>query len=263
MEQVLLHEIPTRLHKNSTIVIPAYNEREVIAGTLEEVCSYISKNQLKWSVIVSVEGDDGTDKIISSYSQKFPFISMVKSNGRSGKGAAVKRVLDLLHSEYVILMDADGSLPFETIVNNLSYLGDSDALIFSRYFNHNRIPFIRRFLSRGFNVLVRASLRISIRDTQSGYKVFMTEQFVNAMKKVGPTNAFWDVSLLYHLNKENMRIKEIECEYTHRREGKFGYYAGVLSFAISLVAFRVRHSRFHKYIPKSIIDLYYKKFRWI
>lgn len=261
MEQATSRGIPILFQKTITIVIPAYNEEEAIGKSLDEVGSYISDNDLKWSIVVSVDGDDDTDKIVAMYSKKFPFISMSKSSGRGGKGAAVKRVIDSLDSEYVILMDADGSISFESIVNGLCLLADSDCLIFSRYSNHNRIPLFRRFLSRGFNVLVRASLGLRIMDTQSGYKIFRTEQFVKAMRKVETTDAFWDVSLLYHLSKEGAKIKEIGCHYDHRKEGKFHPMNLVAGFAISLVAFRIRHSRFNRYVPEAFVSLYRRKFR--
>jgi glycosyltransferase involved in cell wall biosynthesis len=263
MEQAISQKIPSVFHKTSTIIIPAYNEEKVIGKNLEEVGTYISDNNLKWSVIVSVDGDDNTGKLVSSYSERFPFISIAKSNERNGKGAAVKRVIDKLNSEYVILMDADGSLAFETIVKNLDLLEDSDCLIFSRYFSRNNIPFLRKFLSRGFNILVRALLDLEVRDTQSGYKVFKTKPFIRAMRMVGPTNTFWDVALLYYLYRDKLKIKEISCEYDHRKESKFHPIGEIFGQGISLIAFRIRHSRFYKYIPKSLVSLYYRKLRWI
>lgn len=263
MNQTVSKDIPMQFHNTSTIIIPAYNEEEVIGRQLEEVGSYISSNRLNWSVIVSVDGNDDTGKIVSSYSEKYPFVSMVRSSERGGKGAAIKRVLEGLNSEYVILMDADGSLALQTIVNSLNLLNDSDGLIFSRYFKHNSIPFVRRFLSRGFNILVRAALGINIKDTQSGYKVFRTKPFVSAMKKVGSTNTFWDVALLYYMNENKTRIREIEARYDHREESKFHPVGEVLGQGISLFAFRLRHSRFYRYVPKEFVSLYYRKFKWI
>ncbi len=251
------------LDESFTIVIPAYNEEETIGKTLEEIISFISNNNLNWSIIVSVDGNDHTDEIVSSYSARYHFTSMTKSKDRKGKGAAVKRVLDVLRSEYVILMDADGSLSFETIVTNLKLLNDYDGLIFSRYFNHNRIPFLRTFLSRGFNILVRASLGLKTRDTQSGYKIFKTESFVAAMKNVGSTNAFFDVALLYYLKEQKAIIKEVESPYFHRKDSTFHPIGLAISEGISLVAFRIRHSRFYKYIPQQLVSLYYRKLRWM
>ena len=263
MQVISTETDPIQVNQTFTIVIPAFNEEKFIGTTLEKVCGFISEKKLSWSVIVSVDGSDGTEEIVSSYSKSFSFVSLVKSNVRSGKGAAVKRVIGMLDSDYVILMDADGSLAIETIATNLYLLEDFDCLVFSRYFIDNNIPLVRKLLSKGFNILVKVFLNVRIRDTQSGYKVFKKEQFVEGMKKVGPTNTFWDVSLFYHMNEDNVKIKEIKCDYNHRKESKFHPLGEIFGQGVSLIAFRVRHSRFFKYIPKELVSLYYRKLRWI
>ena len=246
-----------------TVIVPAYDEEKLIGSALEEICEFIANNNLNWNVIVSVDGKDRTKEIVSSYSSKFSFVSCLYSNERSGKGSAVRRVLDSIDTDYVILMDADKSMAFNTIIKALHLLGEFDGLIFSRYFKENKIPLVRRVLSRGFNVLVRASLQLSIRDTQTGYKVFKTGPFMAAMKKVGSTNTFFDIALLYYLKEQKLRIKEVESSYVHRDESKFHPLGLIMGLGMSLVAFRVRHSRFYKYVPQLLVVLYYRVFRWI
>ena len=262
--QMVTEKVPTTiLRETFTIIVPAYNEQENVGNVLDEICGFISNNGFNWKVIVSADGNDRTQEIVLSYSREFPFVSISKSQNRGGKGAAIKRVLDELDSEYIILMDADSSLSFETIVDNLDLLENYDCLVFSRYFNHNKIPHIRRLLSRGFNLLVKASLGINISDTQSGYKAFKTQNFLSAMNKVGVTNTFFDISLFWYLILENARIKEVEASYSHRTGGKFHPLSEAFGQGVSLLAFRVRHSRFYKYVPRELISLYYRKLRWI
>jgi glycosyltransferase involved in cell wall biosynthesis len=263
MQETISEKIGPLLQHTFTVVIPAYNEEEVIGKTLDEVCDFISTRGLNWNVVISIDGNDGTESIVSSYAATFSFISTMKSNARGGKGAAIKRVLNAINSDYVILMDADGSMSFQNVIENLHFLKEYDGIIFSRYNNDNRIPFIRRFLSRGFNILVQASLGIRVRDTQSGYKAFKSDIFVKSMRKVGSTNTFFDVALLYFLKQEKVLVKEIESHYNHRDESKFHAIGEVIGQGVSLAAFRVRHSRFYKHIPKNLTDLYYRKLRWI
>lgn len=246
-----------------TVIVPAYNEEKIIGSTLDEICEFISGNNLQWNVVVSVDGTDRTREIANSYTTKYNFVSCLYSGERGGKGAAVKRVLDSIKSDYVILMDADRSMAFNTIIKGLNLLGEFDGLIFSRYFKENKIPLMRKILSRGFNILVRASLQIGVMDTQTGYKVFKTGQFVAAMRKVGSTNTFFDIALLYYLKEQRTNIKEVASAYVHRDESKFHPIGEIFGQGMSLLAFRLRHSRFYRYIPKQLVDLYYKKFKWI
>ena len=247
-----------------TIIIPAYNEEKRIKPVLEEICTYIGSNNLPWNVIVSIDGDDGTELLLKDFAAHYPFLTYLKGSGRNGKGGAIKRAINAATGEFVMLMDADGSTSLDSLVPSLNLLGNFDVIIFDRYSDaDNKMPFVRRFASRGFNVLVRGALGIKVRDTQCGYKIIRTSYAKKAFDNISVTNAFFDVALLYYLKKHGAGIIEVPVRYNHGDESKFNTVGLVLGEGISLFGFRIRHSRFWKYIPKKLIDLYYRKFRWI
>jgi len=265
MEQEFVREdqADPLLMRTCSVIIPAYNEEKRIDPTLEEITDFIWSNKLPWEVTVSIDGNDGTEKIVREYARKYPFIQINRSSGRSGKGGAIRRALPV-SSEYTILMDADNSVPLASILKGIPLLGKGDIVIFSRYGNReNSIPLSRRFLSRGFNLLLRASLGLNVADTQSGYKIFRTEFLVNSIRKVSVTNAFYDVALLYYARKQGARIVEESVEYGHADGSSFEPLLLTLGMGISLVAFGLEHSRMAKFIPKSLKKLYFAKFRWI
>ncbi len=247
-----------------TIIIPAYNEEKRIKPVLDEICAYIGSNDLPWNVIVSIDGNDSTEILVKDFADYYPFLNYLKGSGRSGKGAAIKRAIYAAKGEFIMLMDADSSISLDSLVSSLNLLGHFDVVIFDRYSNaENKIPFTRRFASRGFNVLVRGALGIKVRDTQCGYKIIKTSYARKAFDNVSVTNTFFDVALLYYLKKHGAGIIEVPVKYSHEDESKFNTIGEVLGQGASLVGFRIRHSRFWKYIPKKLIDLYYRKFRWI
>ena len=250
--------------KKFTIIIPAYNEENRIKPVLEDIIYYITQNRLNWDVILAIDGNDGTEALAKNFLPMYNNIKIVKSSGRSGKGGSIKRSLNFVKSDFVILMDADNSIPFSTIISNLHLIDEFDCIIFSRYTDSmNEIPPVRRIISRGFNWLLRFSLDLNIRDTQSGYKIMRTKSFKEAMRQVSITNAFFDVALIYHMAKENLSVTEIDVNYNHREGSKFNPVGLVVGLGTTLLAFRIRYSRFYRYIPNELIRLYYRKFRWI
>lgn len=250
--------------KKFSIIIPAYNEEKRIKPVLEDIIDYITKNNLDWEIILTIDGNDGTEDLVKHFLQSYNNIRIVKASGRSGKGGSIKRSLNFIKSEFVILMDADNSIPFSTMIENLHLIDEFDCIIFSRYTaSMNEIPPVRRIISRGFNWLLRLSLDLNIRDTQSGYKIMKTAPFKKAMSMVSITNAFFDVALIYHMMRENLKVTEIDVNYNHRDGSKFNPLGLVIGLGTSLLAFRIRYSRFYRYIPKDLIQLYYRKFRWI
>ena len=265
IEQELVREdqINPLLMRTFSIVIPAYNEEKRIYPTLEEATDFIWSNRLPWEVKVCIDGNDGTEKIVKEYAKKYPFIEISKSNGRNGKGSAIRRVLPV-SSEYVILMDADNSVSLSSVLKAIPLLKDNDIVILSRYRNSdNSIPLSRRFLSRGFNLLLRALLGLNVTDTQSGYKIFRTEFLLEPIKKVSVTNAFYDAALLYYAWRKGARIIEANVVYNHADGSSYEPFLLAIGMGVSLLAFSIAHSRYAAYIPDAMKTLYYKKFRWI
>ena len=249
---------------STTIIIPAYNEGKRIGRVLEEIADFVTVNNLTWDVIVSIDGSDNTKEIVEGFSKEYTFVKYESGRGRSGKGYAIKRVIDKSTGEFTLIADADGAVSLQDILNGFPYCGIYDAILFDRYSaDGNAIPLYRRISSRGFNILVRAMLGLKVTDTQCGYKLVRTSIITEAFKRIGITNAFFDVALLYHIQKMGGKIKEIEVKYSHRDGSKFNILALILGHGVSLFAFRIRHSRFYKYVPKWATELYLRKFRWV
>ena len=188
-----VEEVPlpaVKEEKKFSIIIPAYNEEKRIKPVLEDIVDYITLNRLNWDVILAIDGNDGTEALAKKFLSRYDNIRVVRAAGRSGKGGSIKRSLNFIKSEFVILMDADNSIPFSTIISNLNLISEFDCIIFSRYTaSMNEIPPVRRMISRGFNWLLRLSLDLNVRDTQSGYKIIRTRPFKRAMNQVSVTNA--------------------------------------------------------------------------
>ena len=259
-------QIPLTLSENKTIsiVIPAYNEEKRIRPVLDEICNYIRSNELPWNVIISIDGNDSTDRVVEAMKTDFPFLGYIKKRGRNGKGGAIKRAVNIASGEFIILMDADGSVSMENITKAIDFTDFYDMITFDRYSNpENSIPVMRRFASRGFNALLRALMGIRVNDTQCGYKIMRADYAKSAFDKISVSNTFFDVALLYYMKKGGARSVEIPVRYRHDDESKFNVIAEIIGQGTSLLAFRIRNSRFYKYVPEKIVELYYKKFRWI
>ncbi|EQD35854.1 glycosyl transferase family protein, partial [mine drainage metagenome] len=186
-----------------------------------------------------------------------------ENTGRSGKGNAVKRALKMVDGDFTLLMDADNSVSVRDILGKIALTKEADVVILSRYKGSNGIPFVRRIISRGFNQLLHIFLKLDISDTQSGYKIISTKRFKEAMSKVSVTNTFFDVALLYYLQKSGSSIVETDVSYQHNYGSTFHPIGLVIGLGVSLLAFIIRRSKFYDKIPKSLVSLYYRKFRWI
>ena len=250
--------------KKFSIIIPAYNEEKRIVATLSQLCHLISDTKFPWEIIISIDGNDGTEEIVKEMMNEFSFLRFLKGSGRNGKGNAIKRAINIANGSYFILMDADNSVAFRDVLNAVPEIVNNDVVILERYsLSKNQIPFQRKLASRSFNLLVRSTLGINTKDTQSGYKILKGEYCRKAFDSIMVTNTFYDVALLYKIRKLGGKILEKPVIYKHDLESKFNIISEILGQGLSLLAFRIRYSPLYKYIPKNFKDLYYRKFRWI
>ena len=248
-----------------TFIIPAYNEEKRISSIMSELCNYIEDNQLNWNIIISIDGNDNTKNIVNGYLRKYDFITMDYSKSRSGKGNAIKRAL-LHHSsilkDFVIFMDADNSIKFDEILNAIENVENNDVIILNRYCKENNIPFLRKFLGRTFNLITRGFLRLKIHDTQSGYKIFEKNIVMKEITKVSLDNAFFDISLLYHVKNDNYNIKEIDSKYEYNKDTSFHVFKLTVNMLLSIFAFKLRYSNLYEKIPEKIkeklLEIFYK-----
>ena len=244
-----------KYHPDITFIIPAYNEEKRISYVINELCNYIHDNKLDWNIIISVDGKDDTKNIVNSYLRKYNFITMDYSKSRSGKGNAIKRAL-LNHGsilkDFVVFMDADNSIKFDEILNAIKNIDNNDVIILNRYAKENDIPFLRKFLGRTFNLITRGYLRLKIHDTQSGYKIFKKNIVMKEITKVGLDNAFFDISLLYHIKSDNYNIKEIDSKYAYNENTSFHVFRLTVNMLLSIFAFKFRYSNLYEKIPEKI-----------
>ena len=250
--------------KKFTVVIPAYNEENRLGPVLKEICEAIRQRGLPWNVIISIDGNDRTDELVREMMGHYHFLNFIKGNGRNGKGGAIRRALNLASGDYVMLMDADGAIAFEEMVKHIDLLDQYDMINFDRYRKKdNKIPGFRRFVSRGYNIYIRVLFKLNVNDTQCGYKIMRTSDARCVFGKLTITNGFFYSPLFVYLKKMEVKVIEVSVDYNHSEGSKFSVASMVLGGFVSALAFRVRNSPLWKYVPKGLVDLYYRKFRWI
>ena len=95
-----------------SILMPAYNEQDVVEGSIQ------SSLDIDYGNLEIIFVDDGSEDDTFSIAQKFadePKINLIQHSENKGKGEALNTALDETDSEYVIVQDADSQLDGELI----------------------------------------------------------------------------------------------------------------------------------------------------
>ena len=142
------------MESNTTIIVLTKNEVESIEFTIDE----LERKNLKNILIVDANSNDGTLELIKK--KKIRFITQKNK----GYGAAIIEGMQHVHTEYVSVIDADGSYNGNDIPNMLKILKEEnlDFVLGSRYINGNISKddtFIRALGNKIFTWIVRLRLR--------------------------------------------------------------------------------------------------------
>lgn len=228
-----------------SVVIPAYNEEGAIAETLQSVSDYFRSTGLRYEVLVVDDGStDHTREVVLEHARSDTSVQVLQLPQNRGKGAAVRRGVQEARGEVICFIDAD--LPYR-----LQNLGDAIALVQSGVTDiaigardlresesDQSYPWLRKFMGRGFSLIVRALLVPAIPDTQCGMKAFSAEA-AKLLFSESKLNGFgFDFEVLFLANKYGFRFERIPVVMSHRHASKVNLLTDSLRMLADL--FRVR-----------------------
>jgi glycosyltransferase involved in cell wall biosynthesis len=223
-----------------SVVIPAFNEEERIASTVEALVAYLESwaGERTWELLVVSDGStDSTAKIVSDISAGNSKVRLVDAP-HGGKGAAVRRGMDEAAGEWRFLCDADLSMPASNLGRFFEGSGSNsgnpryDVSIGSREaqgakrFNE---PRSRHIKGRLFNYAVKVLALRGIEDTQCGFKLFSAE----SARKLFPHQSLdgwaFDVELLVLAKTAKFSIGEIPIDWYYGEGSKMTLTKGLIA----------------------------------
>ncbi|MBX4204809.1 MAG: glycosyltransferase family 2 protein, partial [Candidatus Doudnabacteria bacterium] len=188
--------------KKLSVIIPAYNEEKRIQKTLEDVDSYLEKQNYDYEIIVvDNNSNDRTAEVVKNLEQTTVQNARVVLEATKGKGAAVRKGMMEAIGDYSVFMDADNATPISEIEKFWPHLESGiEVVIGSRYQDPSTVkikqPFYRILLSRMANTLIQIVLIPHIKDTQCGFKAFKSQASKEIFKHVTIFGWAFDMELL-------------------------------------------------------------------
>ncbi|MFB6115110.1 MAG: glycosyltransferase family 2 protein [Candidatus Nanohalobium sp.] len=123
------NDIPEEGYKpNVSIIIPAYNEGNVLRETVE-ACVNLDYPKDKYEVVISYEGDstDNTPELAEALADEFDIVKALKSENPGGKAKAVNFALDHVDSEIIAGIDADHQFEEGALKRAVRWFADEDV----------------------------------------------------------------------------------------------------------------------------------------
>lgn len=197
-----------------SVVIPAFNERDRLPQTLDDVFKWLESKSIDYEVLVINDGS--TDGMVLRLKEEFkhkPGFKIWSLPQNMGKGAAVKEGMLLAGGEYRLFMDADNQIRIHELDSFLKKADPQRVIIGSKYAasgsQKDEIASSRVFVSRLGNLIIKLLLGLEIADTQCGFKLFPAQIAESVFRMQRLKRFAFDVEILSLVQLFNMEIMEL------------------------------------------------------
>jgi putative flippase GtrA len=200
------------------VVIPVHNEEVALAGSVARVHEHLSTLPYSFRITIADNAStDGTALVAHRLSHEYDEVRAVYL-AEKGRGRALKQVWSASGSQVLVYMDVDLSTDLNAFLPLVAPLlsGHSDLAIGSRLTRGARTlrgP-KREIISRGYNLLLRGTLRAGFSDAQCGFKAIRSDVAHELLPLVEDTSWFFDTELLVLAERAELRIHEVPVDWT-------------------------------------------------
>ena len=214
-------------HNSVCIVIPVYNESQVIRQVIEEVRSYGD-----YSIIVV---DDGSRDDTFRMARQVRDVIVLRHKINRGKGAATKTgsiAAQRLQPDVVVTMDGDGQHDPADIENLICpILCDGyDVVLGTRLVDKEGMPWIKVIANKIGNLVTWLFYGIHVTDSQSGFRAY--SHYAASIIDTKADKYEYDSKVIREINNHRLRFKEVPIrvrytEYSMGKPQKQGFFMGL------------------------------------
>ncbi|MFJ1459475.1 bifunctional glycosyltransferase family 2/GtrA family protein [Nocardia wallacei] len=200
------------------VVIPVYNEERDLGVCVRRLHAFLSAG-LPFSARITIADNASTDstlQVAHLLADELEHVRVVHLD-RKGRGRALRAVWEVSDAQVVAYMDVDLSTDLNALLPLIAPLvsGHSDLAIGTRLAKSSRVvrgP-KREFISRSYNLILRASLQTRFSDAQCGFKAMRTDVARRVLPLVQDGEWFFDTELLVIAERAGLRIHEVPVDW--------------------------------------------------
>ncbi len=203
--------------KSLSVFLPAYNEEDSIAITVENVVKVLKDLKIEWEVLVINDGSkDQTAEVVKELGKKYPNVKLVNHEVNKGYGRALKTGFSSARYPWVAFVDSDGQFDFEEIKKLIAKTDEADVILGYRL---NRAdPFQRRIFTWGWKMLAMVLLGLNVRDYSCGFKL-IKKKVIEDISPIESEEKVTQIEMLIKAKKKGYKFAEVGVHHYPRTAG--------------------------------------------
>ncbi|MDE1865677.1 MAG: glycosyltransferase family 2 protein [Candidatus Micrarchaeota archaeon] len=208
--------------------MPAYNEGETIAGTVDEIGKKIIPSLPNAKLMIFEDGSpDNTRDVMKALSRKYSWVVPYNYKNRMGYPKAVKNAFSMVDDKkfpYVLFMDADGQYDPDDCLRlcETAIATGTDMVVAER--KNRSEPLYRVLLSQGLHLIEHLLFRVEYEDVTSACRVIKSKIAKQIAKEVKFSKYNFWLEFTARASTKNLKIKIVDVNY-RQREGESRVYS--------------------------------------
>ncbi len=204
-------------NRSISVVLPAHNEEEAIATTVQDVIDTLSRWKLDFEVIVVDDGShDDTGAILDTLSAVQTCLSVIHHPVNKGYGAALVSGFTATSKDLTFFMDSDGQFDIHDLEGFFPLIEHYDAVLGYRIDRQD--TWVRKLNAWGWKILVWLVFKLPVRDVDCAFKLYRAKFF--AQHHLETRGAMISTEILYKFRRAGYTYVEVGVRHLPRRGGK-------------------------------------------
>ena len=216
------------------IVVPVRDEETDLAPSIRRLHAFLAGG-FPFTAHLTIADNGSTDRtwdIATGLAAELAGVSAVRL-AEPGRGRALRSIWSASECDVLAYMDVDLSTDLNALLPLVAPLlsGHSDVAIGTRLARGSRVirgP-RREVISRGYNLLLHATLGAGFSDAQCGFKAIRRDQARALLPRTRDGGWFFDTELLVLAERAGLRIHEVPVDWTDDPDSRVNVRATVLA----------------------------------
>jgi len=201
-----------------SVVIPAYNEEANLRRCVDDIVTYLRKQEWDWEIIVVNDGSrDRTGEIAKQLAKRIPKLKVITNIPNLGYGGSLKTGFAATTKDLICFISADNQFDFTEISQLLHKMTETNADIVSGIRVHNKDSLYRLLLRWSWNKLVYALFGHLATDIDCGFKLFKRK--ILEVVNLTSNGAMIDTQLFAGARARGMIVAEVPVTHLPRTAG--------------------------------------------